>query len=242
MSADGSTHKAGLPAGRYVRISLTDTGVGMDAATLARAGDPFFTTKPPGSGTGLGLPMVKGFAEQSGGALSLESSPGNGTIVTLWLPEAETGAVCTAAASPFAAELASSATRAASQPVRVMVIDDEEMVRDVIALYLEDSGFRVLVAANGAEALALLAAEEAVDVLITDLSMPGMDGIAVIRAVRERWPGLPAVLLTGYAGDDTALAARGTTGDAFSLLRKPVTGAELVGCIRALARERTEAC
>ena len=247
VPADGSPPKVGLQAGtglqagRYVRLTVTDTGVGMAAATLARAGEPFFTTKPPGTGTGLGLAMVRGFTEQSGGAMSLESTPGKGTIVTLWLPEAVAGAPSAAAALPFPAAPAESGTDAASLPVRVMLVDDEEMVLEVMAAFLEDSGFRVLVAANGAEALALLAAEEAVDVLITDLSMPGMDGIAVIRAAQARHPGLPAVLLTGYAGDDAALANRDIAGGAYSLLRKPVGGAELVGCLRALARERNAA-
>ena len=122
----------------------------------------------------------------------------------------------------------------------MLLVDDEELVREIIAAYLEDDGFRVLVAANGTEALALLAAGEAVDVLVTDLSMPGMDGIAVIRAAQARRPGLPAVLLTGYAQPERVPVADPVSGS-FSLLRKPVRGRELVDRIRALmAEERTD--
>jgi len=123
---------------------------------------------------------------------------------------------------------------------RILVVDDEALVREVLAEQLEDSGYSVLVAANGTEALALLAAGEAVDALVTDLSMPGMDGLAVIRAAQERRPGLPAVLLTGYAGDGAALAVGGAISGAFSLLRKPVTGVQLVDRVRALLVARID--
>ncbi len=225
-------HLAGPPPGRYLRLTVADSGTGMDAPTLARATEPFFTTKGVGVGTGLGLSMAKGFAEQSGGALTLESRPGRGTTVTLWLPEAapaRAGAGGVDTTAPVLAGLAVSAG--------VMLVDDDDLVRETIATYLEEEGFRVLVAGSGTEALALLAAGERVDVLVTDLSMPGMDGIATICAAQERRPGLPALLLTGYAHEDAVLAMDGSVGGRFSLLRKPVRGSELVGRIQGILKQ-----
>ena len=123
---------------------------------------------------------------------------------------------------------------------RVLLVDDENVVREVLAEQLEDAGYSVLAAASGTEALALLAAGEAVDALVTDLTMPGMGGLDVIRAAQERHPGLPAVLLTGYAGEGAALAVDGAVSGSFSLLRKPVSGVHSVERIRALMAARTE--
>jgi len=237
MSADPETvsfgdtmHPAGLAPGRYVRLAVTDTGAGMDTATVARACEPFFTTKHSGLGTGLGLPMVKGFAEQSGGGLTFGSSPGAGTTVTIWLPVADLHA----AALPRVAEADAPGSSVPLTPARLMVVDDEELIRDVLAEQLQDASFGVLSAASGAEALALLAAGEAVDAIITDLSMPAKNGIAVIAAAQARCPGLPAVLLTGYAGDDVSLAVGGAVTGAFSLLRKPSRIDDLVDRVQAL--------
>jgi len=250
IPAHGPAHRAGLamglpvelpmelPPGRYVRLGVADTGMGMDAVTLARAGEPFFTTKNLGAGTGLGLPMAKGFAEQSGGALRVESGLGRGTTITLWLPAFDSRAAGPAAnGGPDAAIAPSKSTT----QVRVLLVDDEAVVRAVLAEQLADEGYDVLAAASGTEALALLAAGEAVDALVTDLTMPGADGLAVIRAAQERDPGLPAVLLTGYAGDGAALAVGGAVSGSFSLLRKPVTGVQLIDRVRALLAARADA-
>jgi len=240
VAADGPTFAAGLSAGlspgRYVRLSVADTGTGMDAATLARAGEPFFTTKELGVGTGLGLPMAKGFAEQSGGGLAIESSPGKGTTITLWLPAAADETINGTPQRAAAAVDPSGATEATTP--RVILVDDDALVREVIAEHLESAGYGVIAAASGTEALALLAAGEAVDALVTDLSMPGMDGLAVIRAAHERRPGLPAILLTGYAGDGASLAVGGAISGTFSLLRKPVDGEQLADRVRTLLAQR----
>ncbi len=228
VSPAGPPHPAGIEPGAYVRLSVSDTGAGMDAETLARAREPFFTTKKLGAGTGLGLAMAQNFVEQSRGALRLESRQGEGTTVTLWLPQAET-APALQTLDPARTRIMGPATRP-----RVLVVDDEAMIREVIADYLTDGGYSVLVAANGAEALVLLATESAVDALITDLSMPGMDGLAVIRSARERYPALPAILLTGYAGDDAALALGRSIGGAVALLRKPISDVQLLDCLGAM--------
>ncbi len=226
-----------LEPGCYVRISVTDTGGGMKADILARCREPFFTTKEVGAGTGLGLPMAYSFADQSGGALDVESQPGQGTTVTLWLPVAVAE---TAAAAEPVIEGASAGAPAPSKALSVLVVDDEATIREIIAEYLEEAGYSVLRADNGANALALIDDGRTVDALITDLTMPGMDGLAVIRAMRERHPRLPCILLTGYAGDDTALALGRSMDGAVAVLRKPVTYVQLLdrlGAILAISGE-----
>ena len=186
-------HPAGLATGRYVRLTVTDAGTGMDAATLARAREPFFTTKRTGSGTGLGLAMAQGFAEQSGGALAIESQPGKGTRVTLWLPEAVPEDAAGAPESPIVS------APGKRTHARILLVDDEAMIREVLSRQLADAGFEVVTAADGAEALAL-ATKEPVDAVITDLSMAGLDGLAVIRGLQARSPGLPAGPADGIRG------------------------------------------
>jgi len=221
----GHEHPASLATGDYLRIIVRDSGTGMDAATLRRVTEPFFTTKAAGKGTGLGLSMVKGFAEQSGGGMQIESVPGDGTAVSLWLPLATR------------VEEAGRDTRSPAPnglTSRVLLVEDQVLVRETLAAALEDAGCQVLTAASGAEALALLGAGEVVDILVTDLSMPGMNGASLIRAAQACRPDLPAIMLTGYAGADTSLLTGPdpVTGTGrprrFSLLRKPVTTARVV--------------
>jgi PAS domain S-box-containing protein len=231
VTSGPARHSAGLAPGRYIRLRVADGGEGMDTATLARAREPFFTTKRSGSGTGLGLAMAQGFAEQSGGALAIESKPGSGTTVTLWLPEAVSETVPDTVARPTGP-----ASPAGAQ-VRILLVDDEAMIREILARQLSEAGFDVLVASSGAEALEL-SARETVDAVVTDLSMSGVDGLAVIRGMQARSPGLPAVLLTGYAGDETALALSGAMSGTFSLLRKPVSEVQLLDRLRALLASR----
>jgi PAS domain S-box-containing protein len=233
----GHLPPARLALGRYLRLSVRDTGTGMDAATLARVAEPFFTTKRSGEGTGLGLPMVKDLAEQSGGAFAIESAPGEGTTVTLWFPEAPAEA---GTASPVVAPApAAEGTRRGAQadPFGLLVVDDELIVRETIAEELEADGWRVHCAGDGEEALALLdSGAVRVDALVTDLTMPGLDGKALIREVRHRFPGLPALLLTGHAEDieDERGGEGATACAAFALLRKPATGAAIAAQLRIL--------
>ena len=184
------------PASRRAAMSVSPSPIPARewiSATLGRALEPFFTTKALGHGTGLGLPMVKGFAEQSGGAITIESQPGRGTSVSLWLPQALSNVHA----------WGTDANRVASPTARVLIVDDDVLVRELLATEFEEFGYEVIVAHSGDEALALLSAGERVDALLTDLSMPEMDGLALIRAAQAQRPKLPAVLLTGYAGDGT---------------------------------------
>jgi PAS domain S-box-containing protein len=226
ISSAGLPHPAGLAPGGYVRIGVSDTGSGMDSAVLARVTEPFFTTKEPGKGTGLGLAMAKGFAEQSGGGLSIDSVVGQGTRIVLWLP----GATSDGAVTP---ETIAAGSAASEQP-HVLLVDDDVIVLDVLASSLQESGYTVFSAENGAAALARLASNERVDIIVSDLTMPAMDGLTLIRAAQERRPNLPAVLLTGNAGDGASLAVGGAISGTFSLLRKPVSGTQLGDRINAV--------
>ncbi len=230
--ADGDPpHPAGLRPGAYVRLAVADTGTGMDAATLARAREPFFTTKQSGAGTGLGLSMALGFAEQSGGALTIDSTRGQGTTVTLWLPRA--------VAEPVTRDQLKLPAGVGREPARILVVDDEDTIREVFAERLADAGYAVLIASNGAEALALLAAGEVVDLVLTDLSMPGMNGLTLIRTVQDRYPTMPALLLTGYAEDSGHLFSGDTVSGLVGLLHKPVNDVQLLDRIEAMLTRPT---
>jgi signal transduction histidine kinase/ActR/RegA family two-component response regulator len=229
--APGAAHPAGLGAGAYLRLSIADNGSGMDAATLARATEPFFTTKAAGQGTGLGLAMARGFAEQSGGGMAIESEPGRGTTVTLWLPRGGS-----ALEKPKAVMPESEPVTAAWSP-RVLLVDDEALVREALAAELGERGWTVEVAEDGASALRALELGVAPDLLISDLAMPGMTGLDLIRAVRRRRPGLPAVLLTGLVGDGAAAEAalaEAVRDGPFALLRKPIDAYDLITRSEAL--------
>jgi PAS domain S-box-containing protein len=207
-----------LEPGAYVRLSVSDTGPGMTPEVLARASEPFFTTKGAGEGTGLGLAMARGFAEQSGGGFFIESTLGLGAVIKLWFP------VARAAAPAAEREVGRGVTAPGETRVRMLLVDDDEIVRDTLAQELNAKGHTVLPAATGSEAILLLDTGEAVDVLISDLSMPGMDGLSVIREAQRRRPHLPAILLTGFATKAAEIALDAAASATFSVLRKPVSG------------------
>jgi signal transduction histidine kinase/CheY-like chemotaxis protein len=225
---------AGLAPGAYVRITVSDTGEGMSDEVLARAAEPFFTTKPLGQGTGLGLAMARSFAQGSRGTLTIASAPGEGTHVSLWLP------VVAAAADASAVPPCRTGAAGTGQgpSYRVLLVDDDDAVRQVVAAELEDAGFQVTHTSNGAAALALLDRDASFDVLVSDLAMPGLDGVATIREAQHRDPGLPAVLVTGYVDKATALASEAPSGRGFTLLRKPIDGTTLAQEVERLARRR----
>jgi PAS domain S-box-containing protein len=183
-------------SGDYVEVSVADTGTGMDNATRTRAFEPFFTTKPIGQGTGLGLSQVYGFVRQSGGIVHLDSVPGRGTAVRLYLPRHE-AANGTGQDGPGAA---TGVPQAAAGEV-VVLVEDEVEVRTAAAERLRDLGYRVLEAGDGPAALRLLRDAPRVDLLVSDVGLPGgLNGRQVADAARERRPNLPVLFITGYAG------------------------------------------
>jgi|GEM_PF-180505 len=199
-----------LGAGEYVELSVTDTGVGMSPEVMARAFDPFFTTKGVGKGTGLGLSQVYGIAQQAGGAVRIESRPGTGTTVRLYLPKTDTRIEA-------GVELEADGDATAGPAATILVVDDDLDMRRMLVASLETLGYRVLEAADGSAGLAALAAGNP-DLLMVDFAMPGMNGAEVAKAARERQPDLPIVFASGYA--ETA-AIESVAGHNVPVLRKP---------------------
>ncbi|WP_439850747.1 response regulator [Pseudomonas syringae] len=218
----------GLPAGRYVELSVSDTGTGMDKEVIGRAFDPFFTTKPTGMGTGLGLSMIYGFARQSGGGVNIASSVGEGSKICILLPMHEGDAEALA--------LDSGVLQVPAQGTgdeTILVVDDEPAVRLLIAELLEDLGYVVLQAEKGSDALVILQSKAAIDLLITDVGLPGgMNGRQVADAAREVRPDLKILFVTGYA--ENAVLAHDTLEPGMHVLPKPFAIAELIGRVTEL--------
>ncbi len=215
----GNAHRSQLKPGPYVRLSVADTGTGMDDATRARAIEPFFSTKGIGKGTGLGLSMVHGLVAQLGGALAISSKPGLGTSVDLWLPATDTEAASGGREDEAALQRPSLG--------RVLLVDDEDVVRMTTADMLTDIGYDVVEANSAETALRQLDAGMAVDLLITDHLMPGMTGADLARSFKSRRPGKPVLIVSGYA-DTEAIAPD------LPRLAKPFRQAELVNMLSSM--------
>jgi CheY-like chemotaxis protein len=186
-------HPTRLPLGAYVCLSLTDNGAGMDEETLARATEPFFTTKGIGKGTGLGLSMVDGVMAQCGGKLVVRSLVGIGTTIELWLPVAEKDLSMAKVSAP-------EKPSAATQPQRlILAVDDDGLILSNMVAMLEDLGHNVVEASSAAKALDIIAANPEIDLVVSDQAMPGMSGVQLAEAIRDRWPKLPVIIATGYA-------------------------------------------
>ncbi|RMR83977.1 Two-component hybrid sensor histidine kinase/response regulator [Pseudomonas coronafaciens pv. striafaciens] len=217
-----------LPAGRYVELSVSDTGTGMSNDVMARAFDPFFTTKPLGMGTGLGLSMIYGFARQSGGGVHITSKLGEGSKVCVLLPMHE-GEAETVAFDDSPLQVPASSTGDET----ILVVDDEPAVRLLIAELLEDLGYIVLQAERGADALTILQSKAAIDLLITDVGLPGgMNGRQVADAARDVRPDLKILFVTGYA--ENAVLAHDTLEPGMHVLPKPFAIAELISRVTEL--------
>jgi PAS domain S-box-containing protein len=204
----------GLQPGDYVTLAVHDTGVGIAPERLGYVFDPFYTTKPLGEGTGLGLSMVYGFAKQSGGAVRIDSTPGEGTCVWIYLPRfyglPETQPALAAA----------SQTPASVEGRTVLVVDDEPNVRNLVTEVLQDMGLKVLEASDGPSALRILASDAHLDLLVSDIGLPGgMNGCQLADAARESRPALPVLFITGYA-ESSVFERRGKDDD-YQILTKP---------------------
>ena len=197
---DAEAQYAGIAPGPYLTIAVADTGTGMPPDVLAKAFDPFFTTKPIGQGTGLGLSMVYGFAQQSGGQVRIDSAPGRGTTVTLYLPQA------------VEPDLLLAGARAAEEPLQqghgevVLVVEDDPGVRLLVLDLLAELGYQALEAADGAAALPILASSQRIDLLVSDVGLPGLNGRQVAEIGRQYRPGLQVLFMTGYAEHATNLS------------------------------------
>jgi PAS domain S-box-containing protein len=220
---------SGTP-GEWLVLTVTDTGVGMDENVLARAFEPFFTTKPVGAGTGLGLSTVYGIVAQSGGEVSIDSRPGEGSTVTLRLP---------VAVRP-APELTSSPapqTAASGGQATVVLVEDDPLVRGLVTRLLTLEGYSVIVAPDAIEALAEVERNGvAIDLLVTDVVMPSMSGPELAERLRERQPELAVLFISGY--NETAVAGYGVLRDEVDLLRKPFSPDDLTGRVRAALDRR----
>lgn len=203
-----------IATGEYVMIAITDTGCGIQTADLPRVFDPFFTTKAPGKGTGLGLSMVYGFTKQSGGNVKVYSEVGSGTVVKLYLPRAQDGSLgnCEQPGTIVPRRLEGDET--------ILLVEDDDLVRGHAERLLEGLGYRVLVATNGPDALKIAGGEHAIDLLFTDVMMPGgMNGPQLALRVRELRPGLPVLYTSGYTENAIVHHARVDAG--VNLLHKP---------------------
>jgi len=217
------------PGGDHVLVSVADSGSGMPPEVLARALDPFFSTKAPGQGSGLGLPQAYAFATQSQGWLALSSSVGAGTTVEIYLPRSRQ------ALSPLHARSADGGGPEGALPQasgRVLFVEDDPLVREAVTNGLEDAGFDVVVAASGDQALAMLGGGLDVDVVFSDIVMPGqVSGIDLAGLLRERRPGLPVVLATGYTDQRAAVPG-------LQVLAKPYEIGQLVALLAGLCARR----
>jgi PAS domain S-box-containing protein len=214
-----------LSPGDYVCITVTDTGVGMSAEVAARAFDPFFTTKPIGQGTGLGLSMIYGFARQSNGHVTIDSKVGQGTTVRLYLPRQHGDIAASHASAARTAEHAATGET-------VLVIEDEPIVRGVVLEMLAEQGYRTLEAIDGPSGLKILRSGQRIDLLVTDVGLPGMNGRQVADQAREGRPDLKILFITGYA--ESVAMADGFLQPGMEMITKPFDLDHLAQRIRAM--------
>ena len=224
LDAEAVRQIEGLEAGDYVRLSVSDNGIGMSPEIQRRVFEPFFTTKGPGKGTGLGLSSLYGFAKQSKGHVTIYSEVGRGTTVNVYLPRVQTGA-----ARPSAAPGSQRQTQAKGETI--LVVEDNAQVRALTLERLRRLGFRTLEAENGPAALAIIAQKQNIDLVFSDVVMPGgMSGFDLARALRERRPGLRILLTSGFA-ENVARSGDHALDDQ-RILRKPYSLAELAQTLR----------
>jgi two-component system, cell cycle sensor histidine kinase and response regulator CckA len=209
-----------LAPGRYLRLTVTDNGVGIPTQALPKIFEPFFTTRQ--GGTGLGLATCYGIVKQNGGHISVESEPGNGATFSVYLPRVDDGAPDKTSSVP--------AAPGPSGSERLLLVEDEAVVRSIVERTLLRAKYRVVTATNGEEALQATEADGAFDLLITDVMMPGMSGWELGRRLRERWPSLRVLYISGYAED----TAEGPGTHSLPFLQKPFLPADLLATVRKL--------
>ena len=218
------TSRAGIKPGEYVQVSVKDTGTGMPPEVVRRAFDPFFTTKEAGKGSGLGLSMVFGFARQSGGFVEIDSTPDVGTDIHLYLPRAEFVEDAVAVSGDGTMRLQRGSER-------VLVVEDDPLVRELTVGYLTELGYDALNAENGIAALSVLDTEGAVDLVVSDVVMPGgMSGLDLSSAIRERFQDIRILHMSGYSHDE--FEKEGHSIDDYTVLQKPFNKEQLASKVR----------
>jgi signal transduction histidine kinase len=223
--AAGETSPFDVPAGRYVMLSVRDTGHGMDADTMARIFEPFFTTKAAGQGTGLGLSTVHAIVSKSGGHIAVESAPGHGTTMRVFLPRVAAGPRRVAPPQPAPIDAAGHET--------ILLVEDEDLVRELVRDFLQGGGYTVLEAQNAEQALEIAGGQRPdVDLLITDLVLPGINGVTLAEQLAPILPGMATLYISGYPGDALVRGDVFDPGPAF--LAKPFTRPMLLGKVREL--------
>jgi signal transduction histidine kinase/ActR/RegA family two-component response regulator len=224
---DADGHVPGLEAGDYVRVQVSDTGMGMSDEVRARAHEPFYTTKGPGGGTGLGLSMVDGFVRELGGALAFDSTPGVGTTVSVFLRKADSVPLAETSGPD------GSGVVPPIRPRRIVLVDDDASVRLSIGAMLEELGHQVVEAAGGADALEVLAHDRRFDLLIIDFAMPLMNGSQLATEVKKLWPGAPILFVTGYVEND---ALRPWSELGYRTVQKPFSARDLAVAVEQAMR------
>ena len=225
-----TAHEQIAKAGQYICVSVTDTGVGMSADVMAKAFEPFFTTKPIGQGTGLGLSMIYGFAQQSNGYAKIYSEEGRGTTVKLYLPRHHGVAEQPERISPRAGGSSGN-----SQGRTVLVVEDEPSVRNLVIDVLHERGYETLEASDGQTGLQILEGQSSIDLLISDVGLPGLNGRQLADAARARRPDLPILFMTGYA--ENAAIAGGFLDPGMEMITKPFAVDALVMRVARILKE-----
>ena len=235
QARDGHGAEA-LAAGRYVMLSVSDTGTGMSPDVLARAFEPFYTTKPLGQGTGLGLSMIYGFARQSGGSVRIRSSLGEGTVVQLCLPIAAASGAQALPPDAVFPEEADEPGDAGAPPrgtgETVLVVEDDPAVRLLVLEVLHELGYAAIEAEDAQMALPLLGSPQRIDLLVTDVGLPGLNGRQLAEIARQTRPGLPVLFMTGYAAGATTRS--GFLGEGMQMITKPFPLESLAARIREM--------
>jgi PAS domain S-box-containing protein len=215
-------------AGPYTKITIADTGVGMTEETAEQIFEPFFSTKPEGTSSGMALASAYGFVKQSGGWIDVKSQPGQGTEFEMYLPQLEE--------RDLAREAGEQREPMAANDRTILVVEDSEAVREIVTRVLGESGYRVLQAPNARKALPILEEDgEEIDLLVTDVIMPGMTGVELAHEAKRRWPDLPILYISGYVGE--RLSQQGLDTDRHNLLQKPFEAGDLTRAVKRLLQE-----
>jgi two-component system cell cycle sensor histidine kinase/response regulator CckA len=236
LDEDYAARHVDVKPGTYVQLEITDSGIGMDPVTVSRIFDPFFTTKPEGTGTGLGLATVHGIIRQSGGHIWVYSEQGQGTTFKIYLPPSDTTAVAVAVAVAVPPEHATADVDSLDGDETILIVEDNEMLRPLIAQIVGYYSYTVLVAVNGVDALAIADGHPGtIDLVLTDVVMPEMNGGELSERLLEKHPDMKVLFSSGYPAESVVRAGIEEARVAF--IQKPYVGTQLLTKIRSMLNE-----